>query len=293
MMRCWACSATTGQTRFEQTDWFIDLELLSYTFFQHALIGVVLVSLVAAIIGSYIVARRMVFIAGGITHACFGGLGFGFWAGLNPVVCAGVVAVMSGIGVEWLSDRHRVREDSAIGVIWALGMAVGTLFIFLTPGFTPELNSFLFGNILTITLGDLIAIAVYLAVLAVVLAVWYNKLVMSAFDADFGKTRSVNVGLVNMAGTVFVAIAIVLMIRLAGVMLLISLITLPQMIAESFTRRLPRMICYSAIASLMCAIGGLFASAAVGVPASSAIVVLLVLAFVAARIFRRFFCGVR
>ena len=136
------------------------LDILSYGFFQNALLGVLTVSIAAAIIGTYIVTRRMVFIAGGVTHACFGGLGLGYFLGISPILMAGVFAVASSLGVEWLSKRQSVREDSAIGVIWALGMAIGTLFIFLTPGYVPELNSFLFGNILTISSADIAAFIV-------------------------------------------------------------------------------------------------------------------------------------
>ena len=135
-------------------------ELLEYDFFSNALIGILIISVAAAIIGTYIISRRMVSIAGGVTHACFGGLGLGYFLGLNPIVMAMVFAVASSAGVEWLSARHRVREDSAIAVVWALGMAIGVLFVFMTPGYVPELNAFLFGNILTITTADLWAFAI-------------------------------------------------------------------------------------------------------------------------------------
>ncbi len=137
--------------------------LFEYQFFINALIGVLLISAAAAMIGTYIVTRRLVAISGGVTHACFGGLGLGCFLGVNPMLTAGIFAVASALGVEWLSDRHKVREDSAIAVVWAVGMAVGVVFVFLTPGFVPELNSFLFGNILTISTTDLWIFAAYLA----------------------------------------------------------------------------------------------------------------------------------
>ena len=109
------------------------IDIFSYTFFQNALLGILIVSIAAAIIGTYIVTRRMVFIAGGVTHACFGGLGLGYFLGISPIFMAGVFAVASSLGVEWLATKQNIREDSAISVVWALGMALGTLFIFLTP----------------------------------------------------------------------------------------------------------------------------------------------------------------
>ena len=156
-------------------------QLFEYTFFQNAIIGIIFISVAAAIIGTYIVSRRMVAITGGITHACFGGLGLGYFLGLNPIFMAAVFAIASSAGVEWLAAKQRVREDSAIAVIWSLGMAIGVMFIFLTPGYVPELNSFLFGNILTITTSDLLAFAVFTTLLVIFFAIYFHKIVACAF----------------------------------------------------------------------------------------------------------------
>ena len=120
------------------------IDILNYTFFQNALWAILLISITSAIIGTYIVARRMLFITGGITHASFGGLGVGYYLGINPTLSALVFAILSALGVEWLSRGKSVREDSAIAVVWALGMAIGIIFIFMTPGYTPGLTEFLF-----------------------------------------------------------------------------------------------------------------------------------------------------
>ena len=261
------------------------LDIFSYTFFQNALAGVMLVSVAAAIIGTYIVTRRMVFIAGGVTHACFGGLGLGYFLGVSPIVMAGVMAVASSLGVEWLTTRQKVREDSAIGVTWALGMALGTLFIFLTPGYVPELNSFLFGSVLTITRHDLLAFAIFLAVLLAFFALFYSKIIACAFDTDFARTLRLPVVALNCAMTVLVAVCIVLTIRLIGIMLLMSLFTMPQMIAEAAgTRRFLPMAAVSVAASIVCSIAGLVGSYALGVPASVTIVLALIALYAAARI---------
>ena len=126
------------------------MDLLQYTFFQHALLGSLLASIACGIIGTYIVTRRLVFISGGITHASFGGIGLGLFAGISPILSAAVFSVLSAFGVEWLSRRKDMREDSAIAVFWTLGMALGIMFSFLSPGFAPDLSAYLFGNILTI-----------------------------------------------------------------------------------------------------------------------------------------------
>ncbi len=262
------------------------MEILSYSFFQNALLGVLFVSIAAGIIGTYVVSRRMVFITGGITHACFGGLGLGFFLGINPIAMAAVFAIAAATGVEWMSTRQNVRQDSAIGVIWALGMALGTLFIFLSPGYVPELTSFLFGNVLTITSTDIILFAAYLVVLLAFFAVFYPQILLCAFDPDFAATRRLRVSAINLAMTIMIAICIVLTIRLIGIMLLMSLLTMPQMIAEMFTNRFHHMMIISSLVSIACSVLGIFCSYWIAVPASATIVLTLVAAYAVARIIR-------
>ena len=262
------------------------MEILSYSFFQNALLGVLFVSIAAGIIGTYVVSRRMVFITGGITHACFGGLGLGFFLGINPIAMAAVFAIAAATGVEWMSTRQNVRQDSAIGVIWALGMALGTLFIFLSPGYVPELTSFLFGNVLTITSTDIILFAAYLVVLLAFFAVFYPQILLCAFDPDFAATRRLRVSAINLAMTIMIAICIVLTIRLIGIMLLLSLLTMPQMIAEMFTNRFHHMMIISSLVSIACSVLGIFCSYWIAVPASATILLTLVAAYAVARIIR-------
>ena len=240
-------------------------EIFNYTFFQNALLGVLLVSVASAMIGTYIVTRRLVFITGGITHACFGGLGLGYYLGINPIFAAGVFAVASSLGVEWMSARQNVREDSAIAVVWAFGMAIGTLFIFLTPGYVPDLNSFLFGNILTISRSDIAAFAIFLVVLAMFFLLFYRCIIVCAFDRDFAATKQIPVTVVNSIMSVMVAVCVVLTIRLIGIMLLMSLLTMPQMIAELFATRFGKMMILSVLAGLLCSVAGLVGSYLFGV----------------------------
>ncbi len=263
------------------------MEIFQYTFFQNALLGVVIVSIMSAMIGTYIITRRLMFITGGVTHACFGGLGLGYFLGISPIVMAGVFAVASSLGVEWLTTKQRVREDSAISVMWAMGMAIGTLFIFLTPGYVPELNSFLFGNILTITKADLIAFTVFTIIFVIFFCSCYRIIVSCAFDKDFARTQGQPVVLVNTIMTVAIAICVVLTIRLIGIMLLMSLLSMPQMIAEVFTNRLKPMMIISVIISIVCSVAGLFCSYLMGVPASATIVLALVTVYIIARIFKK------
>lgn len=261
------------------------MEIFAYDFFRNAFIGIVLLSIASAVIGTYIVTRRLVSISGGITHACFGGLGLGYFLGLNPVVMAAVFAVGSSLGVRWMADHHRVREDSAIAVIWALGMALGTLFIFLTPGYVPELNSFLFGNVLTITKSDLLTFAIFTVVLLAFFACYFNKIVICAFDRDFAQVRRLPVGFITTVMTVLIAVCIVLTIRLVGVMLLMSMFALPQMIAETFCHRFKTMMLLSIAVSLGCSIAGLLLGTVINVPCSALIVLTMTATYAVVRIY--------
>lgn len=256
------------------------IDFLQYAFFRNALWGVLIISIAAAMIGTYIITRRLVAISGGITHACFGGLGLGYFLGFNPVAMAGVFAIASAVGVEWMSHRFRVREDSAIAVVWAVGMAVGTLFVFLTPGYVPELNSFLFGNILTITGSDIMAFGIFTAVLIAFFICFYHQIVICAFDRDFAMVIHLPARFINYAMTVFVAICIVLTIRLVGVMLLMSMLSLPMMTAEIYFRSFRSMMLASVGISLVCSVAGLFIGTMVDVPCSAIIVILMVAVFI-------------
>ena len=264
-------------------------EMLNYPLFRLALLAVIIISVAAAVIGTYIITRRLVAICGGITHACFGGLGLGYFLGVSPVALAAVFAVASSLGVDWMSRRFRVREDSAIAVVWALGMAVGVLFVFLTPGYVPELNSFLFGNILTVTPADICVFGAFTAALLLFMALYFKEIVAVAFDRDFARVSGLPVTLISTVMTVMVALCIVLTIRLVGVMLLMSMLSLPMMTAESFVHRFGPLMRVSVVISIVCCVAGLFVSAVIDVPASAIIVLLMAGVFIVARVLRAVF----
>ena len=211
------------------------LDLLRYAFFQHALLGSLFASIACGIIGTYIVTRRLVFISGGITHASFGGIGLGLYTGASPLFCAAVFSVLSAFGVEWLSKRKDMREDSAIAVFWTLGMAAGIIFSFLAPGFTPDLSAFLFGNILTITPADIWLLAGLSILLALFFTLFLNPIVYIAFDREFARSQRIPVAWFEYILMMFIALTIVSCLRMVGIVLAISLLTLPQMTANLFT----------------------------------------------------------
>ena len=250
------------------------LELFHYTFFQHALLGSLFASIACGIIGTYIVTRRLVFISGGITHASFGGIGIGLYAGISPILSAAIFSVLSAFGVEWLSKRSDMREDSAIAVFWTFGMAVGIIFSFLAPGFTPDLSSFLFGNILTINRSDITLLAILSVALILFFTLFLRPITAIAFDREFARSQRIPVA----------AFTIVACLRMVGIVLAISLLTLPQMTANLFTYSFKRIIWLSVGIGYVGCLGGLLLSYQLRVPSGAAIIFISILIYVGAKL---------
>lgn len=266
------------------------MELLSYTFFQYALAGCFLASVVCGVVGTYVVTKRMIFISGGITHSSLGGVGLGLYFGISPIVGASLFSVMSGLGIEWLSRRRGVREDSAIAMFWTFGMSVGVMFSYLTPGYVPDLTTYLFGNILTIDDGDLI----YLGVLAVAVTTFYviyrRLVVLVAFDEDYARSLRLPVTLFKYVMTVSISLAVVSCIRIAGIVLTLSMLTVPVMTAMLFTTRYSRIIVLSVIICFVTCVSGLGLAYQVNIPSGTSIIFLSIILYAVIRLSRRFVC---
>lgn len=259
------------------------IELLDYAFFRNALLGSLFASIACGIIGTYVVTKRLVFISGGITHASLGGLGIGFYFSLSPILSAMVFSIFSAFGIQWLSQKQGVREDSAIAVFWSLGMAIGIVLTFLTPGYAPNLSEYLFGNILTITRGDIIALLVLSLILLFFFILFYHAIVSVSFDAEFARTRRLPTQFIEYAMMLFIAVTIVLSIRLVGIVLLMSLITVPQMTANLFTVNYSKIIFLSVILSFAGCVTGLLLSYYLNVPSGAFIIFVLIIMFFIAR----------
>lgn len=248
------------------------MNILEYSFFQNALIGSVLASIVCGLVGTYIVTRRLTFISGGITHASFGGIGIGVFLGVNPIVSAMVFSVLSAFGIQWLSRRGNVREDSAIAVFWAFGMSIGILFCFLTPGFVPDLPSFLFGSILTIESGNLWLLAALSVVTLFLFTAYYRMIVSTAFDPEFARSQRLPVSLIEYAMMALIAMTIVSTLRMVGIVLAMSLLTIPQMTTNLFTYNFGRIAACSILIGCIDCVSGLAMSYWLNVPSGASII---------------------
>lgn len=262
------------------------IELFSYRFFLNAILAAVLASISCGIIGSYIVSRRIVFISGGITHASFGGIGIGYFFGFSPILGAMFFGVLSALGIEYMSKKTEVREDSVIAILWSLGMAVGIIFVFLTPGYSANLMSYLFGNILTVTNLNLLLLLGLVIILITIFTLLFKTILFVAFDEDYARAIRLPVETINYLLIILVAITIVLNIRVAGIILVLSLLTIPQTIAGVFTNNFKKIILISIGTGMLGSFSGLMVSYYFDIPSGASIIFLLVILFIIARIIR-------
>ncbi|MDR0982923.1 MAG: metal ABC transporter permease [Culturomica sp.] len=254
-------------------------DLFNYDFFVYALIATVSIGIICGLTGTYIVARRMVFMSGGITHASFGGLGLAYFMGLPPMAGATFFAVISAFIIQLFSGNKRVKEDSVIGILWSTGMAIGVLFIYMTPGYAPNLMSYLFGNILTVTSGQITLAVLLCAAVIAFFAIFNRPLFYIAFDREYSRSHHIGINLLETITTLIIALSIVLCMKLAGIILVISYLTIPQAIAGLFFKNFRSQLVASAIVSCVGSVAGLFISAGLNFPSGATIVVCFLLIF--------------
>ncbi len=262
------------------------INLFQYDFFIKAFLAAIFASISCGIIGGYIVSRRIVFISGGITHASFGGIGLAFLLGFNPLLGAVLFAIASALGIQFFTKVAEIREDSSIAIWWSLGMALGIIFIFLTPGYTPNLMSYLFGNILTVTIAELWWMAILNVVIIIFFAFFLNHILYIAFDEEFARAAGLPVAFFNYLTMTLIALTVVLNIRVVGIILILSLLTIPQATANLFTNDFKKLLLLSSLFAFVGTISGLFISYFLDIPSGAAIIFTLVVFFALFKLFK-------
>ena len=263
------------------------LRLFTFGFFQKSLLAALFTSISAGITGTYIVSRRIVFISGGITHASFGGIGLAFLLGFNPLAGAALFAVLTAFGIQFFSDRIHIREDSSIAIWWSLGMALGVIFIFMTPGYTPNLMSYLFGNILTVRSSELWAMLLLLLLLGGFFIRWFREILYIAFDEEFARASGIPVNFLNYGVMTLIALVLVMNIRAVGIILILSLMTVPQATANLFTRDFRKMMILSVLFAFTGTFSGLIISYFLNIPSGATIIFTLIILFGVMKLVRR------
>ena len=260
-------------------------DIFEYQYLANALLAAIFAGITCGIVGTYVVARRMVFLCGGITHASFGGLGIALYAGVNPIGGALIFATLSAMGIEWASDKGKIREDSAIGIIWSIGMAIGALFMSLTPGYTSgDLAGYMFGSIVTVTSQDITALGIFTLLCDIGTILWWRPIMYLAFDRDFAASQGIASRAASYILTVVVAITIVLAIRIMGIVLLLSLFTIPAVTANILSKSYAKITLLAAIIAVCGAVGGLVASYNWEIPPGTCIIFILTVVLIAAKL---------
>jgi zinc transport system permease protein len=250
------------------------IESLQFEFFRNGLIGGILASIACGIIGSYVVSKRIVFISGGISHACFGGIGIGYFLGFNPLFGALLFGVFSSFLMGEASLKAKEKEDTIIGVLWAVGMSLGIIFISLSKTYAPDLFSYLFGSILTITESDIKLMIFLDFFIFISVILFYKEFLAICFDEEFSRVRGLNVDFFYLFLLFLVALTTVLLLRVVGVILVIALLTIPSAIISQFFHSLKKIMLFSVLLGIFLMIAGLFLSYFLNLPSGATIVLL-------------------
>lgn len=253
--------------------------ILNYSFMQNALIAAVLASIVTGIIGTIAIEKKLISMSGGIAHASFGGIGFGYLAGFEPIWGGLFFAVGSSILISRLSKNTKMKADTMTGILWSFGMALGILFIALAPGYMPDMTSYLFGDILSVSNNSLVFMAIFTVVITVTFLMLYNHLIIYLFDEEYARARGINTTLLEWIVYIMIPIGIIVLIKVVGIILTIALMTIPVSIAKLFCKSINRVIVLSAILSAAFSIIGLVLSYYLNIPSGACIIIFSTLVY--------------
>lgn len=258
-----------------------------HEFLQRALLAGLLASVGCGIVGTYVVVQRISLLAGAIAHAVLGGMGVAWYLDAEPLVGALVAAVVAALLIGWVKLKFSEREDTAISAIWALGMAVGILFISQTPGYSADLMSYLFGNLLMVSSADLWLIAALDVVIVGLVMLLYRQFLAVCFDPEFARVRGLRVNIYYLLLLVLVALSVVMLIQVVGLILVIALMTLPAAIAGRFLHSVSGMMGAAILLGMGFTSGGLALSYAPDLPSGPVIIVLAGIAYLATALLKR------
>ena len=254
-------------------------DIIQQTFFQHAIIAVILSAVVSGIIGTFVFVKRLSFLSGGIAHALLGGVGFAVFVSISPMVGALIAALLFTLIMGIIKLKSPRNEESIIGALWALGMSTGIIFLHITPGYHADIGSWLFGNILMISRDELIMLAILVAIVVITVYVFYRPLVAISFDETLFKVRGLSFSLFYLLLLLIIAATVVVMVKSVGLILLIAMLTIPPAISAQFAKSIPAIMGISVIVSLVVMFLGLFFSVAWNLPAGASTILVASLAF--------------
>jgi zinc transport system permease protein len=248
------------------------IEALQFDFMRNAVMAGILVSIACGIIGTFVVVNRIVFISGGIAHAAYGGIGLGYFFQFSPILGAVIFSVISALGMGWVQRKTRQRADTIIGVMWAIGMAIGIILIDLSGGYKADLMSYLFGSILAVSSSDLTIMLVLDLIIIVLAFLFYKELLAISFDETFATIANVPVDVIYLTLMCMIALTIVMMMRVVGLIMVIALLTVPAAISGLFVRNLRKMMLLASILGMSFTTVGLWLSYSLNLTSGATII---------------------
>ena len=254
------------------------LEILQYSFIQNALIAGVLISIAAGIIGTLVVVNKITFLTGGIAHSAYGGIGIAIFLGIPVLFGATIFAVITAIIIAIITLKNRSRIDAIIGMMWASGMAIGIIFVDLTPGYNVDLMSYLFGSIIAVSSEDIIYMTLLDIFIISIVVYFYKEILSVSYDSEFASLRGINVKFFYTLILILSALCVVAAIKAVGLILVIALLTIPTYLAETFATKLSSMMIISSILATMFTISGLVVSYFYDISSGASIIIVAVVA---------------
>jgi len=248
--------------------------LLQYNYLQNAVISAILASIACGIIGTIVIEKRLVMMSGGIAHTAFGGIGLGYWLGIEPIIGALFFSIAAALGITTIKRKTNMNTDIPIGLFWSTGMALGILFIYLAPGYPPDMSSYLFGDILTVSRSNLFLIlALDILVVAAVISL-FQAFKAYIFDEEFSTVIGIHTVIIEYLLFILVALAVVVLIHVVGIILIMALLTAPPAIARFLTHDLKKVMIYAVVLSIVFCLSGLWISYTLNISSGAAIVLL-------------------
>lgn len=253
--------------------------ILNYNFMQNALLAALMASIVTGIIGTIAIEKKLISMSGGIAHASFGGIGFGYLAGFEPIWGGLAFAIGSSVLISHLSKNAKMKADTLIGILWSFGMALGILFISLAPGYMPDMTSYLFGDILSVSNNSLVYMAIFTIAILIVFIMFYNHILLYLFDEEHAKARGVNTRILEWIIYIMIPVGIIVLIKIVGIILTIALMTIPVSIAKLYSKSISGVVAISMVLSMVFSLIGLIISYYINIPSGVCIIIVSTLIY--------------
>lgn len=255
------------------------MDILEYTFFQNALVILVLTSIVSGLIGSLIVIKKISMVSGSISHGAFGGLGAAYYFGLQPLLGALLFSSLGSFVISFVYRKYRNYLDTILTIFWAGGMAIGLIFVFITPGYATDLFSYLFGNVLLARSSDLYFILLISLIVLTSIVVLYKTLIAVLFNEEFAKLKGVNVSFVFTYFLLLISLSVVTLIKATGIVLTLAMFTISPAIAVQYVKKVYQIMALSVCINMVTTVSGLFISYYLDFPTAPSIILIQIVFF--------------